>query len=46
LPARCANLTFGGRDRKTLFMADGDTVYTIEMAVRGAPMPLDLAKGK
>jgi gluconolactonase len=46
LPARCANLTFGGKDRKTLFMTDGDTVYTIEMAVRGAATPLDLAREK
>jgi gluconolactonase len=46
LPGRCANLTFGGKNRKTLFIAGGDTVYTIEMIVRGAATPLDLAKGK
>jgi gluconolactonase len=46
LPGRCASLTFGGKDRKTLFIAGGDTVYTIEMTVRGAATPLDLAKGK
>jgi gluconolactonase len=46
LAGRCANLTFGGKDRKTLFIAGGDTVYTIEMAVRGAATPLDLARGK
>jgi gluconolactonase len=46
LPARVSNLTFGGRERKTLFITCGDTVYTIEMSVRGAPTPLDLAKGK
>jgi gluconolactonase len=46
LPGRCASLTFGGKDRKTLFIAGGDTVYTIEMTVRGAATPLDLARGK
>jgi gluconolactonase len=45
LTGRCANLTFGGKDRKTLFIAGGDTVYTIEMAIRGAATPLDLARG-
>lgn len=46
LSGRCASLTFGGKDRKTLFIAGGDTVYTLEMAVRGASTPLDLARGK
>ncbi len=46
MSGRCANLTFGGRDRKTLFIAGGDTVYTLEMAVKGAPTPLDLANGR
>jgi gluconolactonase len=46
LPERCANLTFGGKDRRRLFIADGTSVYTLEMAVRGAPTALDLATGK
>jgi gluconolactonase len=46
MSGRCANLTFGGKDRKTLFIAGGDSVYTLEMAVKGAPTPLDLATGK
>lgn len=46
MSGRCANLTFGGKDRKTLFITGGDTVYTLEMAVKGAPTPLDLADGK
>lgn len=46
MSGRCANLTFGGKDRKTLFIAGGDTIYTLEMAVKGAPTPLDLATGK
>lgn len=31
-----ANVTFGGRDGKTLFITAMDSVYTLEMAVRGA----------
>jgi len=45
MPGRCANLTFGGKDRKTLFITGGDTIYTLEMAVKGAATPLDLARG-
>jgi gluconolactonase len=45
MSGRCANLTFGGKDRKTLFIAGGTSVYTLEMTVRGALTPLDLARG-
>jgi gluconolactonase len=31
-----ANVTFAGRNRNTLFITAGDSVYTLEMAVRGA----------
>jgi gluconolactonase len=40
------NLKFGGKDRKTLFICGATTIYTLEMAVMGAPSALDLAKGK
>jgi len=46
MPEGCANLTFGGKDRKTLFIAARTSVYTLEMAVKGASTPLDLARGK
>jgi len=46
MSGRCANLTFGGKDRKTLFITGGDTIYTLEMTVKGAPTPLDLTSGK
>ncbi|MBN1627518.1 MAG: SMP-30/gluconolactonase/LRE family protein [Deltaproteobacteria bacterium] len=46
MSGRCSNLTFGGNDRKTLFITGGDTIYTLEMAVKGAPTPLDLETGK
>jgi gluconolactonase len=45
MSGRCANLTFGGKDRKTLFITGGASVYTLEMTVRGALTPLDLARG-
>lgn len=46
LPERmCKNLTFGGKDRKTLFITGNVAVYTLEMMVKGACSPLDLAKG-
>jgi gluconolactonase len=44
-PERGANLTFRGKDRKTLFITAGSSVYTLEMAVKGAPTALDLASG-
>jgi len=30
-----ANITFGGKDLKTLFITAMDSVYTLEMAVAG-----------
>jgi gluconolactonase len=36
-----ANLTFAGKDRKTLFITARTSVYTIQMVVRGAGAPLD-----
>jgi gluconolactonase len=42
----CKNMKFAGRDRKTLFVSGNVAVYTLEMAVRGAPTALDLASGK
>jgi gluconolactonase len=45
MSGRCANLTFGGKDRKTLFITGGASVYTLEMTVRGALTPLDLSRG-
>lgn len=42
----CKNLKFGGKDRKTLFITGNAAVYTLEMSVRGASAPLDLAKGR
>ena len=44
-PEQGANLTFGGKDRKTLFITARNSVYTLEMAVKGAPTALDLVSG-
>ncbi len=44
MPGRSANLTFAGPDRKTLFITAGTSVYTLEMAVKGAPTPLDVGR--
>ncbi len=33
----CTNLTFGGPDRKTLFVTAGKSIYKIPLAVAGAP---------
>jgi sugar lactone lactonase YvrE len=41
LPA--SNLTFGGKDRKTLFIAARTSVCTPEMAIKGARTALDPA---
>ncbi len=30
-----ANVTFGGRDRKTLFITASDSIYTLKMRVKG-----------
>jgi sugar lactone lactonase YvrE len=46
IAAPASNLTFGGKDRKTLFITAHASVYTLEMAVKGAPTALDLARGK
>jgi gluconolactonase len=46
MPGRSTNLTFAGPDRKTLFITLGTSVYTLEMTVRGALTPLDMASGK
>jgi gluconolactonase len=42
----CKIMKFAGKDRKTLFVAGNVAVYTLEMAVKGAPTALDLATGK
>jgi gluconolactonase len=44
MPERPANMTFAGKDRKTLFITGRTTVYTLDMAVRGAPSPLEQAQ--
>jgi gluconolactonase len=41
MPERSANLTFGGKERKTLFITTQSSVYTLEMTVKGAPTALD-----
>src|SRR5262249_38800606 len=35
VPELCSNLTFGGRDGKTLFITCAKKVYSLEMKVRG-----------
>jgi gluconolactonase len=46
LPRNASNLRFAGKDRKTLFITGHGGVYTLEMAVRGAPTALDMAIGQ
>jgi gluconolactonase len=46
LPTRFSNGTFAGKDRKTLFLTGHDGVYTLQMAVKGAPTALDLVRGR
>jgi sugar lactone lactonase YvrE len=46
LPNNASNLRFAGKDRKTLFITGHGAVYTLEMAVKGAPTALDMAIGK
>jgi len=41
---RPTNMTFVGKDRKTLFITARTSIYTLEMAVRGAPSPLEREK--
>lgn len=43
-PERPANMTFAGKERKTLFVTARTSVYILKMAVRGAPTPLDQAR--
>lgn len=43
-PERPTNMTFAGKERKTLFVTARTSIYTLEMVVRGAIMPLDQAK--
>ena len=44
LPEHSRNMRFAGKDRKTLFICGTHAVYTLEMAVKGPPTALDLAK--
>lgn len=37
LPETCANLEFGGLDRRTLFMTATTSLYALDVAVAGAP---------
>ncbi len=41
VPEAPANLTFGGGDRRTLFITARTSVYRIAMALRGARMPVE-----
>jgi gluconolactonase len=36
LPERCANVCFGGRKRNRLFMAAGQSVYSVYVETQGA----------
>jgi len=40
IPEQPANLTFGGKDDKTLFITARTSFYSIAMAVKGAPTPV------
>jgi gluconolactonase len=42
-PERPSNMSFGGKERKTLFITAMTSIYTLDMTVRGALTPLDLA---
>jgi gluconolactonase len=46
VPKGCSNAEFGGKDRKTLFITYQGYIYTMEMAVKGCQLPIDMAKGK
>jgi gluconolactonase len=39
LPEPCANLEFGGADRRTLYMTATSSLYAIDVGVAGAPRP-------
>jgi sugar lactone lactonase YvrE len=43
---RCTIMKFVGKARKTLFLCGTNAVYTLNMAVKGDPTALDLAKVK
>ncbi len=43
-PERPSNMTFAGKERKTLFVTARRSIYTLEMAVRGALTPIEQAK--
>jgi len=43
LPQGCSNVEFCGKDRKTLFITYRGYIYTLEMAVKGAQLPIDTA---
>jgi gluconolactonase len=45
VPKGCSNVEFGGKDRKTLFITYMGYIYTLEMAVKGCQLPVDLAAG-
>ena len=42
VPEGTANVTFGGEDRKTLFITAGTSLYTLRMRVRGASLSPDV----
>jgi gluconolactonase len=44
MPLGCSNVEFCGKDRKTLFITYRGYIYTLDMAVRGAPTALDLGR--
>jgi len=46
VPERPANVTFGGPDRKTLFITARTSLYSIEMNVKGARTPAQPASKK
>jgi len=41
-----SNLTFGGKDRMTLFITARTSISTLEMSVKGAPTALDKARSR
>ena len=46
LPTKFSNGAFAGKDRRTLFLTGHDGVYTLQMAVKGAPTALDMAQSR
>jgi gluconolactonase len=40
VPESPSNVTFGGADRRTLFITARTSLYSIQMAVRGARTPV------